>query len=158
MTSFQFSMNRKAFVWTFQLKKTSFYSFDQFWPFWLSKTCFFRTVLTGGFNRFLPRPSKTSQPCSEFNSFSSLSVLNFNSSPIAHAMKNSFGLWDLKISHVAHMAIETSPFFSISLKYMASTKLNRAIDLQSQIARMAVAEDIWSYTGLCNIAARYHCN
>ena len=44
------------------IKKTSFYSFDQFWPFWLSKTCFLRTVLTRGFNRFLPRPSKTCQP------------------------------------------------------------------------------------------------
>ena len=27
--------------------KSSFYSFDQFWPYWPSKTCFFRTVLTG---------------------------------------------------------------------------------------------------------------
>ena len=47
----------------FPSKKTSFYSFDQFWPYWPSKTCFFRTVLTWGFNRFLPRPAKTCQPC-----------------------------------------------------------------------------------------------
>ena len=36
----------------FPIKRMLFYSFDQFWPFWVSKTCFFRTVLTGGFNRF----------------------------------------------------------------------------------------------------------
>ena len=38
------------------------------------------------------------------------------------------------------MAIETSQFFSILLKYMAATKSNQAMDLQIQIAQMAVLE------------------
>ena len=41
------------------------------------------------------------------------------------------------------MAIETSHFFSILLKYMATTKFNRAIDLQIEIAQMAVLENIF---------------
>ena len=45
--------------------------------------------------------------------------------------------WNL----VAHMAIETPQFF-VSLKYMATTKFNRAIDLQIGIAQMAVLENI----------------
>ena len=45
------------------------------------------------------------------------------------------------------MAIETSQFFLVvSLKYMAFTKFSWAIDLQIQIARMAVFENIQSHT------------
>ena len=40
------------------------------------------------------------------------------------------------------MAIETSQFFSKLLNYMAVTKFDRAIDLQIQIAQMAVLENI----------------
>ena len=36
--------------------------------------------------------------------------------------------------------------FFVSLKYMATTKFNRAIDLQIGIARMAVLENIQSHT------------
>ena len=44
------------------------------------------------------------------------------------------------------MAIDTSQFFSVSLKFMALTKFNWAIDLQIQIGRMAVFENILSHT------------
>ena len=40
------------------------------------------------------------------------------------------------------MAIESSLFFSISLKYMAMANFNRAVDLQIQIAYTAVPENI----------------
>ena len=40
------------------------------------------------------------------------------------------------------MAIEASQFFSMSLKSMATTKSNRAIDFQIQVAHMAVLENI----------------
>ena len=55
-------------------------------------------------------------------------------------------LWKIPLGYgilnlVAHMAIEISQFF-VSLKYMATTKFNRAVDLQIGIARMAVLENI----------------
>ena len=52
--------------------------------------------------------------------------------PLGYKMSRSHsphGYWDF-------------PVFSISLKYMASTKFTRAIDLQIQIARIAVLENI----------------
>ena len=44
------------------------------------------------------------------------------------------------------MASENFSAFSISLNYMATTKLDRAIDLQIRIARMAVLENVSSHT------------
>ena len=58
---------------------------------------------------------------------------HYDSSPIANAMKNSSGISVGPSNLVAHMAIENSQFF-ILLKYMATTKFNRPIDLQIQIA------------------------
>ena len=60
-------------------------------------------------------------------------------------------LWKIPLGYgilnlVAHMAIETSQFFSIWLKYMATIKFNQAIDLQIWIAQMAVLENIQSHT------------
>ena len=61
-----------------------------------------------------------------------------------NAMKNSSGLWHLK-----KFGYWNFPVFSISLKYMVTTKCNRAICLQIQhvqIAQMAVFENIYSDT------------
>ena len=67
-------------------------------------------------------------------------VFDFSSSPIANAMKNSFGLWDLKISEPIWL-LKFLSFFE-ALNYMATTKWNQAIDFQIRIARMAVLVNI----------------
>ena len=42
--------------------------------------------------------------------------------------------------------LKLSMFFFMSLKYMAMIQFNRAIDLQIQIAQMAMLENIQSHT------------
>ena len=54
-------------------------------------------------------------------------------------MKNSSELWDLKL--FSPRDYWNFSVFSILLKYMATTKFNRAIDLQIQIAQMAVLDN-----------------
>ena len=66
-------------------------------------------------------------------------MVDFNNSPTANAMKNSSGLWDPTILY-PHGYWKLS--FFVSLKNMATTKVNQAIDFQIQIAPVAVLENI----------------